>query len=60
MLNEVDLLIKDIDELRQNLYNLINKNKENLLDSDVQAASLILNAAINKYNKIIKDKIRAE
>lgn len=55
-MNEIENLIKDINKLKDNLNNLINNKNFNLQDSEIIAASKILNAAITKYNEIINEK----
>ena len=57
-MTELELLIKDINNLRNNLENLIAQRNENLLDDDVLSASKLLNAAIAEYNRIIEKKIK--
>lgn len=55
-MNEIDLLLKDIEKLRKNLYKIAEK-KGSLMDSDVLSASQALNAAISQYNEFIKKKL---
>jgi len=50
-------LLKDIEELRDNLNELVTKKQQNLQDPEVIAASEILNAAIVKYNELLKKKL---
>jgi Spo0E like sporulation regulatory protein. len=57
-MSEIDELIKDIEDLRENLYRMIEQKKGNLHNEEVLSASKILNAAITQYNKIIKDKLQ--
>lgn len=59
-MTEVEELLKDIEMLRDNLQQLIEHRKGNLIDPDVIAASKILNGALNQYNKFLKDKIDNE
>jgi len=59
-MNEMDKLLKDIEILRENLYNLIKMRNENLLDQDVQTASKMMNASIVEYNKILEKKMGAQ
>ncbi|WP_425449812.1 aspartyl-phosphate phosphatase Spo0E family protein [Dethiothermospora halolimnae] len=54
---ELDDLLNDIEKLRNNLTNLINKKGTNLQDPDIIAASQLLNATITKYNELINNKI---
>ncbi|OPJ59113.1 aspartyl-phosphate phosphatase Spo0E family protein [Clostridium oryzae] len=56
-MNELDDLLKDIEILREQLEKLIKLHEGNLVDNEVVAASKILNAALNQYNRLIKDKI---
>ena len=55
-MTELEALLNDIEKLRQNLYNLINKNS-NLEDPEIISASQILNVAITKYNEIVIKKM---
>jgi hypothetical protein len=55
-MSEIKDLIEDIEVLRDNLYKLV-AEKQNLLDPEVLAASEILNAAIVKYNELLKKKL---
>jgi hypothetical protein len=56
-MDEPKALLQDIEKLRSNIYKLINDKGENYRDPEVIAASQILNAAITKYNEIIKKKM---
>lgn len=56
-MNELDNLLKDIENLRSQLHKLIAGNSGNLHDPEVISASEMLNAAILKYNEIISKKI---
>lgn len=56
-MNEIEDLLKDIEILRGQLEYLINEKSGNLVDAEVVAASKILNAALNKYNNLIYEKI---
>lgn len=56
-MNEVEDLLKDIEILRGQLEYIINEKSGNLIDAEVVAASKILNAALNKYNSLIYEKI---
>ncbi|WP_034601787.1 aspartyl-phosphate phosphatase Spo0E family protein [Clostridiisalibacter paucivorans] len=56
-MSELQDLLNDIEELRNNLNKMIEKKDWNLQDPDVIAASQILNSAITKYNEIIKNKL---
>lgn len=55
-MSEIENLINDINKLKSNLDNLINNKNFNLKDSEIIAASKILNAAITKYNELINEK----
>lgn len=57
-MSELEDLLKDIDISRTQLQELINKKQGNLVDPEVVAASKILNAALNKYNKFINEKLK--
>lgn len=57
-MSEIEDLLKDIEKLRIQMEELIDKNEGNLVDSEVVAASQILNAALNKYNKFIAEKLK--
>lgn len=57
-MSEVEDLLKDIEILRGQLENLIKQHEENLIDPEVVTASKILNAALNQYNIVIRDKIK--
>lgn len=59
-MSELEDLLKDIDILKEQLHLLINKKQGNLIDAEVVTASKILNAALNQYNKLIQEKIRAK
>lgn len=56
-MSELDELLKDIDILRDQLERLINEKQGNLVDQEVVAASKVLNAALNQYNKFIDEKL---
>ncbi|KOR25354.1 aspartyl-phosphate phosphatase Spo0E family protein [Clostridium sp. L74] len=57
-MSELEDLLKDIDILREQLNELINKKQDNLVDPEVVAASKVLNAALNQYNKFIDEKLK--
>ncbi len=59
-MSELEDLLKDVEVLRGQLERLIKEKKGNLVDAEVVTASKILNAALNQYNKFIKDKIDTE
>ncbi|QAA31814.1 aspartyl-phosphate phosphatase Spo0E family protein [Clostridium manihotivorum] len=54
---ELEDLLKDIEKLRNNLQILIEKKQGNLIDNEVVAASKILNATLNQYNKLLQQKL---
>lgn len=56
-MTEIQDLLKDIEKLRKNLLDLIEKKQFDLQDPDIIAASQILNAAISKYNEFISKKL---
>ena len=55
-MSEIENLLNDIEKLRKNLYNLINEKNVNLADSEIIAASEMLDVAITKYTEIIEKK----
>lgn len=57
-MSEIEDLLRDIETLRDNLQQLIKQKQGNLIDKDVVSASKILNAALNQYNKFLKEKIQ--
>lgn len=57
-MSEIQDLLDDIERLRKNLEELIDKKQANLQDPDIIVASQILNSAISKYNEFILKKIR--
>jgi hypothetical protein len=57
-MSELEELLKDVEILRSNLEYLINQKQGNLIDPEVVAASKILNAALNQYNKFINEKYK--
>lgn len=57
-MSELEDLLKDIEILRVQLEYLIDKKQGNLVDQEVVAASKILNAALNQYNKFIDEKLK--
>ena len=57
-MSEIQHLLDDIEKLRRNLEELIDKKKENLQDPDIIAASQTLNSALTKYNDFILNKIK--
>ncbi|MHC1682383.1 MAG: Spo0E family sporulation regulatory protein-aspartic acid phosphatase [Clostridiaceae bacterium] len=57
-MSEIEDLLKDIDILREQMEFLIEAKEYNLIDAEVIAASKILNAALNQYNKLIEAKIK--
>ena len=57
-MSEIEDLLKDVEILREQMEELIEKHKGNLTDLEVVAASKILNAALNQYNNFIKEKLK--
>jgi hypothetical protein len=57
IMTELEDLMKDIEILRDKLQLLIKQKRGDLIDPDVVAASKILNAALNQYNKLLGEKI---
>jgi hypothetical protein len=57
---EIDDLLRDISKLRDKLELLIKENRADLLNPDVIAASQMLNAALNQYNKFLKEKLKID
>jgi len=57
-MSEIQDLRDDIEKLRKNLEELIDKKHSNLQDPDIIVASQILNSAISKYNEFIVKKIK--
>lgn len=57
-MSEIEKLMKDIEDLRNNLYEVINKKQADLQDSDVISASKMLNEAITRYNDILSKKLK--
>lgn len=53
--NELNKLAKELDDLRKNLQNLIDK-KDNLSDPEVIVVSKMLDALLNKYNNLLYNK----
>lgn len=56
-MSEIEDLLKDVEILRGKLEYLIEEKQGNLIDNEVVAASKILNAALNQYNKFIEGKL---
>lgn len=56
-MSEIHELLKDIDALKKNLNELIEKKKFNLGDPEIIKASQELNTAITKYNDFITKKL---
>lgn len=59
-MRELEDLLKDVEILRAQLDRLIKEKHGNLIDHEVVAASKILNAALNQYNKLIDEKLRSK
>ena len=56
-MKELDELLKDIEQLRDTLHKLIDKNGINIEDLDIISSSQALNEAITKYNELIRKKL---
>lgn len=54
-MTEIELLLDDIEKLRDTLQNLV-KNSDNLLDPEIIKASQDLNQAIVNYENLICKK----
>lgn len=57
-MSEIEDLLKDVEILRTQMEELIQKHQGNLTDPEVVTASKILNATLNQYNKFIKGKLK--
>lgn len=57
-MSEVQKLLNDIEKLRRNLEELIEKKQANLQDPDIIAASQMLNSVLTKYNDFIIHRIK--
>lgn len=57
-MSEIEDLLKDIEILRKQMEALIERHQGKLTDPEVIAASQILNAALNQYNKILAEKLK--
>ncbi|MPW26443.1 Spo0E family sporulation regulatory protein-aspartic acid phosphatase [Alkalibaculum sp. M08DMB] len=55
-MSEIQDLLDDIEKLRKNLEELLDKKQVNLQDPDIIVASQILNSTITKYNEFILKK----
>ena len=58
-MSEIEDLLKDVEILREKLEYLINTKNGNLINPEVVAASKVLNAALNRYNEFLEEKITA-
>lgn len=56
-MDELKTLLEDIEKLRDNLHDLIDR-KSTFLDPEIIAASEVLNAAITRYNEVVEKKMR--
>ncbi len=56
-MSDIKQLIKDIDKLKKNLNQLIEKKGFNLQDPEIIKASQDLNSFITKYNDLITKKL---
>lgn len=57
LMSEIEELLADINKLRENLHQLIERHGFDLNDAEVLEASKNLNTAIVNYNVFLKDKI---
>lgn len=57
-MTEIEDLLKDVEILRTQMEKLIEKHNGNLTDTEVVAASKVLNAALNQYNIFIEEKLK--
>lgn len=57
-MTDIDKLMKDIENLRNNLHEVINRKQADLQDSEVISASKMLNEAITRYNDILSKKLK--
>ncbi|WP_368488338.1 aspartyl-phosphate phosphatase Spo0E family protein [Clostridium sp. BJN0013] len=55
-MSEIDNILSQIESLKRNLDNLITQ-KDSLLDPEIIIASQMLDSMLNKYSKIIKEKM---
>ena len=53
-MSDLNILLEDIEKLRKDLMDLIDKKQMSLQDPEIVYASQILDAAITKYNEFIK------
>ncbi|HYH05354.1 MAG TPA: aspartyl-phosphate phosphatase Spo0E family protein [Bacillota bacterium] len=55
-MSEIDLLLSDIEKLRNDLSELVTEKQGQMLDPEILIASQMLNAIITKYHEIIFKK----
>ncbi|GAA0732624.1 aspartyl-phosphate phosphatase Spo0E family protein [Clostridium oceanicum] len=55
-MSEIKEIIKNIEHLRKHMDSLIKEGKD-LLDPEVIVASQQLDAILNKYNKLLNEKL---
>lgn len=55
---EIEKLLQNIEILRKQLEDMIDKKQGNLIDEEVISMSKILDAALNQYNKILAEKLK--
>ncbi|WP_368488331.1 Spo0E family sporulation regulatory protein-aspartic acid phosphatase [Clostridium sp. BJN0013] len=55
---EIEKLLKNIEILRKQLEDVIDKKQSNLIDEEVISMSKILDATLNQYNEILAEKLK--
>ncbi|EDK34907.1 aspartyl-phosphate phosphatase Spo0E family protein [Clostridium kluyveri] len=55
-MSQIDNILSQIESLKRNLDNLITQ-KDSLLDSEIIIASQMLDSMLNKYSKIVKERM---
>jgi len=58
ILSDLEDLLKDVENLREKLVYLIDQKQGDLIDQEVVNISKILNAALNKYNEVLEEKLK--
>lgn len=57
-MSDLEDLLKDVENLREKLVYLIDQKQGDLIDQEVVNISKILNAALNKYNEVLEEKLK--
>lgn len=57
---EIDILMDDIEKLRERLYRIIAEKNDNMLDPELLSAGEDFNEALNRYNRAIRDGMKNE